>query len=505
MNTHPGGPLTPAPVRLINGLKSVERKVQEDVKEPDFRRVNPSQPVVSAELFTIPLEDNRYVVYAPLRRAAFIANASVVNFIADLKSGRVDRSADPDGSLVEFLRRLEILDAGPEELPVTEFAGAPEPTSVTLFLTTACNLRCTYCYASAGDTPTKYMPLEVAKRGIDFVAGNAAKLGEPAFEIAYHGGGEPTVNWRVMTESLDYARHRADELGLEVRAGAATNGVLSDAQIDWIIENLNSVNVSYDGLPSAHDRHRLTVLGQGSSDLVMHSIHRFDEAGFSYGLRVTVTHDQIASLPDSIEFICTSFNVERIQVEPAYQLGRWTSAPSAETEQFIAAYREAQQRAYSHGREISYSAARLGTLTNHFCGVSQDSFALSPDGNVSACYESFSEDNPWAKVFFYGRPEGDTGRYKFSLPVLNNLRGLGVQHREFCQGCFAKWTCAGDCYHKAITISGDEEFRGSDRCHITRELTKDQILERIAAAGGLFWHEEGADDPCRPKAMETFL
>src|SRR5207247_1114060 len=118
-------------------------------------------------------------------------------------------------------------------------------------------------------------------------------------------------------------------------------------------------NISFDGLPSAHDKHRLTVMGQGSSHLVMHTIRRFDKVKFPYGLRVTVTRDQIANLPASIDFICSNFQVEQIQVEPAYQLGRWTNAPTAETEDFIAAYREAQGRAHAHGREITYSAARL--------------------------------------------------------------------------------------------------------------------------------------------------
>jgi len=462
-------------------------------------------PWLSAKIFTIPLGAGRYLVYAPLRRAAFVTNALVVNFLADLKAGLFDQAVDLDGALVDFLRRLEILDAGAETLPVTTFSGDPEPTAVTLFLTTACNLRCTYCYASAGDTPTKHMPLDVAKRGIEFVAANAVKKQLPFFEVAYHGGGEPSVNWHVLTDSFQYAKQTATELGLEVRAGAASNGVLSNAQIDWIVANLNAVNLSFDGLPSAHDKHRLTVLGQGSSHLVMHTIRRFDEAKFPYGLRVTVTHDQIANLPDSIEFICANFGVQEIQVEPAYQLGRWTTSPTAETAEFIAAYREAQERARRHGREISYSAARLGILTNHFCGVSQDSFALSPDGNVSSCYEVFSEDNPWANVFFYGEPAKEEGSYSFNLAVLNNLRDLSVQQREFCQGCFAKWTCAGDCYHKALTISGPGEFQGSDRCHITRELTKDQLLEKIAASGGLFWHEGRiADENFRAQGREMF-
>lgn len=372
-------------------------------------------PCLSAEVFTVPLGEERYLVYAPLRRAAFVANARVVNFLADLKAGRHDESADPDGSLVEFLRRLEIVGAAPEAPPLTTFAGDPCPTAVTLFLTTACNLRCTYCYASAGDTPLKSMTLETARRGIDFVAANAVQKGVPAFEIAYHGGGEPTANWDVLTGSFEHARREGERLGLSVAASSATNGVLRDDQIDWIIANLEGVSLSFDGPPEVHDRHRLTVLGSGSSARVIHTIRRFDEARYPYGIRVTVTRDQIPKLPDSVEYICASFRPRRIQVEPAYQLGRWTDAPSAETEEFIAAYRQAQQRAARLGREICYSAARLDTLTNHFCGITQDSFALSPDGNVSACYEVFSEANPLADVFFYAAPDEEAGGYRFQL------------------------------------------------------------------------------------------
>ncbi len=460
-------------------------------------------PVLSAEIFIIPLEADRYLIYAPLRRAAFVGNARVVNFLADLKSGTFDKGADPDGALTELLRQLEILEAGPESLPVTEYSGEPQPTAVTLFMTTACNLRCTYCYASAGDKPATFMTMDVAKRGIDFVATNAVKRGLSSFEVLYHGGGETTVNWKVMTESVSYARQTAERLGLSVNTAAATNGVLTNDQIDWIVSHLDGVSLSFDGLPEAHDRHRLTILGQGSSTQVMHTMRRFDHANFPYGVRVTVTADQITRLPESIDFICAQFKPTHIQVEPSYQLGRWTEAPSAETAEFITAYRAAQVRARRSGKEISFSAARVGALTNHFCGISQDSFALTPDGNVSACYEAFSEDNPLASVFFYGQSDRETNSFRFQLPVLNNLRQQSVQHRDYCQGCFAKWTCAGDCYHKSIAVNGSEMFSGSERCHITRELTTDQILDKIAASGGLFWHEApAADAPILAKEKE---
>ncbi len=462
---------------------------------------------LSAEVFTVPLSSSAYLVYAPLRRAAFVANARLVNLLASIRDGAV-RSDDPSSQdALELLRRLEIIDGGPETLPITSFEGVPEAVSVTLFLTTTCNLRCTYCYASAGDTAAKSMSLETAKRGIDFVAQNAARKGLESFEINYHGGGEPTGNWRVMTDSLAYAQAKAVAMGLTPpHASSASNGVLRDDQIDWIIDNLNGgVSLSFDGLPSVHDRHRLTVLGQGSSSQVMHTIRRFDSAGFPYGLRLTVTADQVQHLARSVEFVCENFSATRIQVEPAYQLGRWRDAPSAETMEFIEEYRRAQGVAVRHERRLLFSAARTDGLSNHFCGVTKDTFALSPDGNVSSCYEVFSEDSPHAPVFFYGSPDPDNSGYRFNLPVLDHLRHQAVQHRDYCQGCFAKWTCAGDCYHKAVSVSGSTEFHGSDRCHITRELTKDELLANIAASGGVFWHGGSVTGDTASRGKEVLL
>jgi len=174
-------------------------------------------------------------------------------------------------------------------------------------------------------------------------------------------------------------------------------------------------------------------------------------------------------------------------VEPAYQLGRWSESPSAVIVGCIGAHRESQRRADRHGVELYYSAARLGLLTHHFCGITRDTFALSPDGNVSACYEVFSERQPFANTFFWASPGADGG-YDVDRPALEALRGRAKSHHDFCAGCFAKWSCAGDCYHKVLSASPDGTFQGSDRCHITRELTKDQILRAIAHSGGILWH-----------------
>jgi uncharacterized protein len=429
-----------------------------------------------------------------LRKAAFVGNAAIVNFLADLQEGRYDPAAPAAAETAEFLRRLEILDAGPETLPVAPLPDTPAPTTVTLLLTTACNLRCAYCYAAAGDAPARFMPLETACRGIDFVVQNALLLKTGAFEVNFHGGGEPTRNWPIFTAAVAHARELAARHALQLTTYTATNGVLSGKQAAWIADNLDGASVSFDGLPEVHDANRRTPGGKGSSAAVMRTLRRFDETGFSYGIRMTVTAAMIPRFPDSIEFICSQFHPKQIQAEPSYQIGRWADAPSAETESFIAAYREAQARAAKHGYEISFSAARAGTLTNHFCAATQDLFALTPDGDVSACYEVFDNTNPRRNIFFYGMNDGDGG-FRFDARCVAHLRHQSVENRRFCAGCFARWSCAGDCYHKALTVYGSGELEGTERCNIIRELTKDQLLALIARSGGVFWHEapEGVD------------
>jgi uncharacterized protein len=472
------------------------RRMSQEQKSNLSGSAKPSTPTLSAEVFSIPLQDSKFIVYAPVRRSAFVANARVVHFISKLEKGIFDEAGDPEGSLVELLRALEMVDAGAEKPPLATCQGEPQPASVTLFLTTACNLRCTYCYASAGNGAPKFMTIETATRGIDFAAANAVARRSRHFEVGYHGGGEPTVNWTVLTASFDYARRKAAELSLELRSSLATNGVLSDARIDWIMAHLGGVSLSCDGLPAVHDKCRRTLSGAGSSGQVVHTMRRFDAAKFPYGIRLTVTSDHISQLAESIEYLCSEFHPGSIQIEPVYLLGRGAAAASAESEEFIDAYREARESAAAHGRAVHFSGARAGTLLNHFCGATQDNFCLSTDGNVTSCFEAFDEEHPSARPFFYGRPAADGAGYVFDDPVLDHLRSQAVEHRAHCRVCFAKWSCGGDCYYKWLAASEGGEFNGSARCRVIRELTKDQILEKIAAAGGLFWHEPTSCPTC---------
>jgi len=214
--------------------------------------------------------------------------------------------------------------------------------------------------------------------------------------------------------------------------------------------------------------------------------------------------DQIEQLPESVEFICANFQPRVVQVEPVYQLGRGARAVSAETETFVEFFRQARTVAKQRGRDLIFSGVRVA-LSNHFCGATVDGFCLTPDGNVTSCYEAFSEDAPLAPRFFYGRSGVAPGSFEFDQGVLSALRSHGVENRAFCRECFARWTCAGDCLYKVLTASNGEELAGSGRCHVIRELTKDLILEKVAESGGLVWAgQQVANQSCwQAQALPT--
>jgi uncharacterized protein len=440
--------------------------------------------LLPAELFVLPAGESDYLVYAPLRRAALIANAALVRFLRALQTGEASVDAEPD--IAAFLRKCGVLDGDEESAPDRSPAGPPRPSTATLLLTNACNLRCGYCYAAAGEKPPKFMSMETARRAIDFVAENAAAAGLGKFAVDFHGAGEPTVHWKLLQDAHGYACEVARSRGLQLRSSLTTNGVLPAGKRAWIVAHLNGANVSFDGLPEVQDANRRFPSGRGSSDLVLATLRDFDRRGFRYSIRMTVTSGSAPRLPQSVAFLCRRFRPRAIQVEPLYRMGRGRDAVNAETEVFIEAFRAARRTSGKAAEALRFSGARFPTVTNRFCGAANDNFCVSPEGNVSACHEVADERQPWAERFFYGRPSAGASGFAFDEPAYTALRAHTVDRLDYCGGCFAKWSCAGDCHHKALHWDADE-FSGAGRCDVIRALTKDQILEKIAASGGVFW------------------
>lgn len=366
------------------------------------------------------------------------------------------------------------------------------PTQVTLFPTNNCNLRCSYCYAFGGEgggngEPLTKMDLRCAQRAIDLIAQNALERrdegdGTQSFLVSIHGNGEPFCAFDLIQEIVWYGQDVAERLGIPVVFNAATNGVLSEEQLDFVVANFNSLNISFDGLPEFQDANRPTAGGRGSFAAVDHTMRRLVEARVSFGVRTTVTAAMVDAMPRIVEFVGTNYpGIEQLHFEPVWECGRCKTSTDVmpASSVFVQRYLESLEVAQKYDVRLVFSGARQDMVVDTFCKVSSGSFTVTPTGDVTACYEVSYASDPRSKRFFFGHFDAERDCFEFDQEKLDALSELCVHNIRFCDDCFCRWHCAGDCAAKVLDGIGVDEHHGSVRCEISRALTLNQIQRKL--------------------------
>jgi len=429
----------------------------------------------------IPLGDaanaDRFILYRPLAGLAFVGNRAMANLA---RAGETAvRAANSD--VHEFLRAIGFYEPDP---PAPEPPGADfRPTTAVLLLTNQCQLRCTYCYTSAGELPRQQLSFELGRAAIDYVCQIASELGQSQFEVSFHGGGEPTYAWRVLTACTDYARRRS----LPAKIRLTSNGLWSARQCAWIIDQLDGLSLSLDGSPETQNRQRPLASGRPSSPQVMRTVAELDRRAFPYGIRMTATAPW-SNFPRDVRFLCGETQCESMQVEPAFSSARGGPGQpdAAEAQAFVEAFLEAFDVASSHGRRLLYSGARLGTVTTAFCAAPFSALIVNANGELVTCYEIAGPAHPLAGRSVIGRIEN--GNVVLDRAARARLHALLQERRDTCRDCFCYWSCAGDCYPRVFGREAGAHLRHSPRCEINRSITRQLLLRRIADSGGV-WRE----------------
>ena len=439
---------------------------------------------VPDDLFVVP-DGSEFLLYSPVNVGVARVNGATVRHLVEVRAARAGLDSLPAAVVDELVGAGILPDRASARQSVTFPAKtAYDPEGLTLILTTKCTLACTYCYANGGAHP-KVMAWKTAKASLDWMFRHARATRRPQVSVMFHGGGEVTTARRMLEQCVSYAREQARASGVTLSTGAGLNGVMRGPLLEWVIRNIDNATVSLDGLPEVHNAQRPLVTGRESFPVVAAALHRMDEAGYNYGLRATVTRASLERLVESVEFICRNFKARMIHLEPVFQVGRARDNDLGfpDPGRFVAAYRASRKVAESFGRELKYSGARFGTVTNKFCQVCDDLLAVSPDGHVTACYEVGELDDPRAETFFYGVLNVVTGEIEIDEEKLHRLRTLTVENKASCRDCFCKWTCAGECASKLALEGHAWEPAGSPRCFVNRELTLDQMRDFLERGG----------------------
>lgn len=440
---------------------------------------------VADEVFVVGPDDTP-ILYAPFDGIVAEIPASLA---ADLRAVQAGSAPKPETVATLHSLGLIVPSSTPERALRGTWDESFEPVGVVYMVTAACNLRCTYCYADAGDYPVNLYERRMALDAARFVIDNAARTGGNVAYLNFHGGGEPTLDFELITTAVEWARDYAEREydAVSVNASMVTNGLMSDAKVEWIAEHVDSVQVSHDGPESIHDLQRPTVQGGSSHRRVEEVIGLLSGRVPDLMVKSTISRATVGRMSEIARYMCETFDLERFHFGPVLGTGRGRSVLFGEpdADEFVRNYYKAQRIADEFGKTIVVSGA-LSTFPNvrrTYCGVTDPNFSLTSDGHISSCYEIMYDDDLRAPHAFYGRYNREERTFEVDGRRIAKLRLHDVNSIDKCQDCFAKWQCAGDCQARWWNSqTGDVETGTDVRCEINRTLIRDQLLRVVSTS-----------------------
>lgn len=427
--------------------------------------------VLDKNVFLVSADGSKPILYAPLQGVVMEVNQSYVERFRCALEGDAEAAQvlGLDSSVIErFIQTPQVAERRLNPRWPDDF----EPTSATIFLTHKCTLRCRYCYCHGGEG--RNMPWPVFERSLRFTLDNASRL-KRNLNLGFHGG-DVGACWPLFQKCVAFIEDLCREREIKPVLSIGTNGYYTEDKAEYIAKHIGTATVSIDGIPQVHDRYRMTASAGPSLARILGTIKVFDAHKVAYSIRMTVTQESLSRLPESVEFICRNTQAVTIRAEPLYSRGRATheglSPPGPDA--FLNGFREAKNVAKRYGRLLTYSGARLGGVYGSFCSYPAPTFGVTPEGNLTCCYEILHPTDPLREPFFYGRIPPDGSRIEVDKGRVAAIREWAKRRRESCASCFCVFACAGDCAAKVMD-SGLTEDQESARCHITRALVYDML------------------------------
>ncbi|MGH3686715.1 MAG: radical SAM protein [Pseudonocardiaceae bacterium] len=336
------------------------------------------------------------------------------------------------------------------------------PQSISLNVTSACNLGCTYCYADRGrfgGAQAGTMSVSTAQRAVDALLAGCERQ---ALATVGFLGGEPFLHRSLVHQLVAYTSARADELDQPVGFSVTTNGTrLDPGDLDLLRSHRFAVTVSIDGGRVTHDRLRRNLLGGGSWDDVVAAVAPLlARPGLAaVSARATVCRDDLDLTGRYDALVGVGFtSVGFAPVRLGWGALRdedwspWTAASVALGERELARIRAGGDTAFSNLRTALHQL-HAGWSAPYPCGAGGGYASVSTTGQWYACHRAIGDQD-----YALGdaqRPV-DPDRQRRFLEVRH------VEQVEPCRQCWARYLCSGGCHQEATarTDASCDAIRG---------------------------------------------
>ena len=394
------------------------------------------------------------------------------------------RSMIDSGSLFASEPSVNLSNLYPEE---------PMIKAMCLHICHDCNLRCKYCFAGTGDYNTGHRTMLDAKTGrlaIDFLiasSGNRKHLDIDFF------GGEPLMNWPVVTELTEYCEKRSGGTGKDIRLTITTNALLLDQEkTDYINQHMKNCVLSIDGRPEVHDRMRPNAGGKPSYDAVSSRIKTFLEARNSadskyseHYVRGTYTRHNLDFSKDVIHMV-EALGARHLSVEPVvapdeadYAI-RITDLPEIEREyedlaEYLLKTKQTEDPVHFFHFIMDMQGGPCVYKRLKGCGVGAEYCAVTPNGDIYPCHQ-FVGEKEWLMGNVHDiepllSENGDLLPETDAKNILDpKIRQIFfdrlMPNKKECKSCFARYHCGGGCPANAFHATGSLDGKYEIGCRL---------------------------------------
>lgn len=318
---------------------------------------------------------------------------------------------------------------------------------ITCLMTSTCNLRCKYCITSSMERNDINIDIEFVRVVMEEYFNRTRN-----YKVRFYSVGEPTQNIQGIKKVYEIAQ--------ELSGGSAyfeilTNGVFDDQTADWIGSHIHRVWVSYDGPRDVCDQIRVTPEGEGSSEMIMHTINKLKEMT-SVGIGLTISqfnlHRQVEVI-EEIHDLGINCVISKACLDPVGKdLDDIYSVDIMDyAKEFVKAWRRGRELGVHYTNDLVFN---FDGHSSFYCRANGPHPHLTVDGYISSCDRAFFGNTP-IQDLIYGKWDSKNKTVVYYPDRIEKLQNRRVENMEDCKDCEIRYQCCGHCLGTVYQYTGD--------------------------------------------------